>query len=188
MDAISTKRYFLIIKPKFSQTFSFKPPIQFRKDPNPPVESLTPYLPIKLYNNSIESPPLEAVLDSGAMGLLIPENHADLLKLPHLGRKSGSGAGGSLDLQETKVGLKIGRGNRIEDLGYIEAVIEMSGNLTDILIGRIPLFSQYKITLELSKKKFTLDPIDQKKKNSLQQKSLKKKQSRPSKFRRASDK
>ena len=50
--------------PQLNQTFSFKPPIQLRKNPNPPLESLIPYLPIKLYNNVEESPPLESVLDS----------------------------------------------------------------------------------------------------------------------------
>ena len=113
---------------KLSFSFPFKPPTHLRKAKNLPNEVLQPYLPIRLYNNSDETPQLEGILDSGAFGILIPKCHAKLINLPELDKKIGYGAGGKLNLRNTKVGIKIGRGSRVEDLGYIDATIEMDGN------------------------------------------------------------
>ena len=151
---------------KLSFSFPFKPPTHMRKVKNLPIEVLQPYLPIRLYNNSEESPQLEGILDSGASGILIPKYHAELINLPDLGKKIGYGAGGKLNLRNSKVGIKIGRGSRVENLGYIDATIEMDGNLTDILIGRSPLFEDFQIIFEMFNKKFKLIPKDDVKKTS----------------------
>jgi len=74
-------------KKKLSFSFPFKPPTHLRKAKNLPIEALQPYLPIRLYNNSEETPQLEGILDSGAFGILIPKCHAELINLPDLGKK-----------------------------------------------------------------------------------------------------
>ena len=148
-------------KKKLSFSFTFKPPTHLRKAKNLPIEALQPYLHLRLYNNSEETPQLEGILDSGAFGILIPKCHAELINLPELDKKIGYGAGGKLNLRNTKLGIKIWRGSRIEDLGYIDATIEMDGNLTDILIGRSPLFEDFQIIFEMFNKKFKLIPKEE---------------------------
>lgn len=163
---------------KLSFSFPFKPPTHLRKAKNLPIEALQPYLPIRLYNKSDETPQLEGILDSGASGILIPKYHAELINLPDLGIKHGYGAGGKLNLRKTKVGIKIGRGNRVEDLRYIDATIEMDGKLRDILIGRSPLFEEFQIIFEMFNYKFKLIPKDDVKKTSSSKKKKSNKKKR----------
>jgi len=70
----------------------------------------------------------------------------------------------------TKVGLILGRGGNEVDFGYVDAVYPEKEMDVPILIGRKPVFEEFKIIFEEYNKKFILipkeEPLENKKKKS----------------------
>ena len=98
-----------------------------------------------------------AILDTGAMGIAIPEWLANLLKLPLTKRKEkGESAGGNVDVYITKGNFNIGRGGVFVE--YTDVEINVLKDLDNVLIGMNPVFDDFIVTIDGKSKKFTLDP------------------------------
>lgn len=106
-----------------------------------------PLLNIQLYNCDGGKPlSFEGLLDSGADGLFIPKQIAELLSLPNLGTKRTSGVLKTSECIKTKVGFRIGRTRaRRIDFGVVEVTYPQEESDIPILVGRTPLFDFFEV-------------------------------------------
>lgn len=148
---------------KVKLTFSYQPPPGLRGRKDIPKEDLVKYplIPITLYTEN-GSMNFEGLVDSGADALHIPLEVAELLGLTKGELIHSDGAGGSYDSHLSKVGLKIGRGNknRIHDFGSVDVCFPNVKTNTPILLGRNPVFREYNITFEEKNEKIIMKPND----------------------------
>lgn len=170
-------------------TFYYKLPPWLRKKKKIPKEQerYFPFIPIVLYNKSKVTPVIEAIIDSGADFIQISKALAMALGLEEGKKIESSGMGGDYINYETKVGLKIGRGVKAIDIGYVKAFYPEEDKNVPILIGRHPVFEKFKIIFEEYDKKFTLLPKSETKKKKLSSEEILKrvrKTSRGNKFQR----
>lgn len=141
-------------KIKFTFTYNVRPGA--RKLPQKDKAKLQtyPFLPIRFYNPQNKkniTPVFEGLLDSGSDGVHLHKAISESLSLSELKKTNSEGMGGKYVCYETNVGLNIGRGGREVDLGVVKAVYPESDQNVPILIGRTPVFEEYK-------KKFKLIP------------------------------
>lgn len=146
---------------KFRHTFKFLPNPRIRKlaKTNPDIlidAEFYPLIPIKLYNGTNETRVIEGLIDTGADKCLIPKGIADYLKLKNLGDERASGINGVSIHHRTEIGLKIGRGGRISDIGYVEAAYPDQLQDQPILLGRTPLLDEFQLIVEKYKGLFHL--------------------------------
>lgn len=141
-----------------SLTFCYKLPPELRSKSNisKEQEKYYPFIPIILYNMSKTTPVIEAIIDSGADYIHIPRVLAENLELKEGKKGKSSGMGGEYNTFETEVGLKIGRGIKTIDIGYVRAFYPETDTNVPIIIGRHPVFENFKIIFEEYDKKFTL--------------------------------
>lgn len=141
-----------------SLIFYYKLPPWLRGKSNIPKEQekYFPFIPIILYNKSKRTPVIEAIIDSGADFIHISRALAENLGLEEGEKIESSGMGGNYFTYETKVGLKIGRGIKAIDIGYVKAFYPEEDKNVPFLIGRHPVFENFKIIFEEYDKKFTM--------------------------------
>ena len=142
---------------KTKHTFSFLYDPRIRKavkiNPDQFKDAVpAPLIPIEFYYGTLKIR-AEALIDSGADKIIFPKKIAKYLKLPEFEIKKCSGIGGRTDRYETEVGLKIGRAGKISELGILPASYTDNDDIP-ILIGREPIFNEYKIIFEQYKNKF----------------------------------
>lgn len=175
---------------KYSHTFKFLPNPRIRKlaKNNPDIlidAELYPLIPIKLYNGTKETRVIEGLIDTGADKCLIPRAIADYLELENLGDERASGINGVSIHHRTEVGLKIGRGGRISDIGYVEAAYPDQLQDQPILLGRTPLLDEFQLIVEKYKGRFHLIPkeeiesLEDNKKSSKKRTNIKKSKKKP---------
>jgi len=159
---------------KLGFTFKYRlpPELRGRNIPEDSPHKRYPYMPIYLYHKQKKTLPIEGLIDSGSDYLFIPKGIAKFLNLPIGKKEEINGVCGSCNGIETKVGLILGRGggNREMDYGYVKACFPEIERNTIILIGRTPIFEEYRVIFEDYKKKFKLIPkeeiLERKKKRS----------------------
>ena len=150
---------------KLGFTFKYRlpPELRERNIPEDDPQKEYPYMPIYLYYKEKKTLPIEGLIDSGSDYLFIPKGLADFLNLPKGKKEEIHGACGSCYGIETQVGLILGRGggNREMDYGYVRACYPEKERFNPILIGRTPLFEEYRVVFEDYKKKFKLIPREE---------------------------
>ncbi len=115
-------------------------------------------LPCVLEWREKRTPLLEALLDSGSDGLVLPLGVAKFLGLRLKQEdKAMRVVGREVPRYSARVNLRIGRGGRFFTFPDVEAAIPIEGD-TPILVGRKPLFESYKVTFIEPDLKFILDP------------------------------
>ena len=122
---------------------------------------LYPLIPITLYNGDIETRVIEGLIDTGADKSLIPRDIADYLMLDNLGDEMASGINGVSIHHITRVGLRIGRGGRVSDIGYIDCVYPDKSQDQPILLGRTPLLDEFQLIVEKYKGRLHLIPKEE---------------------------
>ncbi|MHA1674711.1 MAG: hypothetical protein ACTSYI_13915 [Promethearchaeota archaeon] len=97
----------------------------------------------------------------GADKCLIPREIAEYLMLENLGDEMASGVNDVSLHHRSKVGLKIGRGGRISDIGYVDASYPEKQQDQPILIGRTPLLDEFQLIVEKYKGRLHLIPKEE---------------------------
>lgn len=120
-------------------------------------ECNVPRVPIRFVGTDGKStPPIEAVLDSGADQVTIPKDFADILKLSLKPRKDEIiTANGPCHAFSSKAHFFLGRGGR--EVEYNDEEICVMENCPAILVGICPIFEDYIVRIDAASKKFTLE-------------------------------
>ena len=128
-------------------SYSYKLPPGLRQQKPRPPGPLYPLVNIQLYKEGERPRFFEGLLDSGADGIFIPKDIADILDLPHLERTPTSGVLKTAHCFRTKVGFTLGTVKlKMVEFGVIDAVFPEDVSDIPILIGRNPLFRYFEIT------------------------------------------
>jgi predicted aspartyl protease len=121
--------------------------------------SICPQIPVNFFDS--EGNPTQtfndAILDSGAATFAIPKWLANELNL-HLKKRpqKGKSAGGEVDVYTTKANFNIGRSGIFVNYSNVE--ISVLETLDSILIGMVPVFEDFIVTIDGKKKKILLEP------------------------------
>jgi len=127
--------------------FPYKKPPGVRKSPT--SERLYPLIPVVFYNSNSFSIKVEALLDSGADGILLPRGFAEELGLQDGGTIATSGVLSEGRVHRTQVGFKVGAiGPKSYDFGVVNAVYTSTERDIPVLIGRYPLFKKFRVIFE----------------------------------------
>lgn len=100
---------------------------------------------------------MEGLLDSGSDGMVIPRTVAKFLELdlrPSI-EPMQVADGRDMDRFVSKIVLAIGRGGRFSDPVDVEVSIPKEGN-PPVIIGRDPIFRQYRITFIEAEKRLEM--------------------------------
>lgn len=145
---------------KISFTFKYSVAPSNRKVAKTSKNNLPTYplIPVTFYYKGKRTPIIEALIDSGADRIYLHKAIAEYLKLPMKKKTESSGMGGKYISYETKVGVIIGRGGRKVDFGLVDAIFPEQDQDVPLLIGRFPIFEEYKVIFEEYKKQFRLIP------------------------------
>ena len=148
---------------KLKLTFKYSLPPGLRKKKIPPGVNVQTYplIPVRFYSKTRKTNIIEALLDSGSDIIHINRDISSFLSLPQGQKVDGGGMGGKYVAYNTKVGLILGRGGREVDFGYVNVVFPEKEMDVPILIGRIPVFEEFKIIFEEYNKKFILIPKEE---------------------------
>ena len=148
---------------KLTLTFKYSLPPGLRKKKVPEGKKLPTYplIPVRFYSKTGKTNIIEALLDSGSDMIHINRDISSFLDLPKGKKIDGGGMGGKYVAYNTKVGLKLGRGGREVDFGYVNAVFPEEDKDVPILIGRFPVFEEFQVMFEEYNKKFKLIPKEE---------------------------
>jgi len=112
-----------------------------------PLEVFYPFIPCTISSERRKSRSTEGLLDSGSDRVVIPRALAKFLELDlepaAIPMKVADGR--DVDRFVSKVDIAIGRGGRFSDPVEVEVSVPAKGN-PPVIIGRGPIFRQYKIT------------------------------------------
>jgi hypothetical protein len=111
-----------------------------------PLEVFDPFIPCTL-SSKTRCSSMEGLLDSGSDGMVIPRTVAEFLglDLKPASEPMQVADGRDMDRYVSKIKLSIGRGGRFSDPVEVEVSIPAVGN-PPVIIGRDPIFKQYRIT------------------------------------------
>ncbi len=145
---------------KIRHTFKFKVEPSLRKSEVPKDVKLQkyPFIPVRLYYKGKRTPIIEGLIDSGSDILHIPRGIAETLNLPQDHIIESNSTGGKYECYETEVGLILGRGGRESDLGVIKAIFPAEYSDHPLIVGRHPVFEEFRIIFEEFNEKFILIP------------------------------
>lgn len=121
-----------------------------------PLEVFDPFVPCTL-SSKTRSRSMEGLLDSGSDGMVIPRTVAKFLELdlrPSI-EPMQVADGRDMDRFVSKIVLAIGRGGRFSDPVDVEVSIPKEGN-PPVIIGRDPIFRQYRITFIEAEKRLEM--------------------------------
>ena len=118
-----------------------------------------PLVPVRFIWNKNRTPIIDALLDSGSDNILIPINLSeDLgLSLKELPIPIGT-AGGNRKGFETRCDFEFGRGGRVESYPNLQINVIDSTD-SPVLIGRDPIFKDFKVVFEESLERITLQKV-----------------------------
>lgn len=122
-------------------------------------DMIFPLVPVRFIGNKNRTPIIDALLDSGSDNILIPINLAeDLgLSLRDLPKPIGT-AGGNRKGFETQCDFEFGRGGRVEKYRNLKINVIDSTD-APVLIGRDPIFKQFKVIFEENLERITLQKV-----------------------------
>ena len=118
----------------------------------------TPLVPVRFIGqDGTSTPTINAILDSGADEITIPEPLADYLHLDLEPRDEPiSTAGGSREAFKSTISFYLGRGGR--EVKYENIEICVIDEDMPVLIGITPVFEDYNVTIMAHQNKFILEP------------------------------
>jgi len=124
-----------------------------------PIEVFHPMVPCIIASENKTSPQIDALLDSGSDGIVIPKMLADYLglRLKQSDKPMRIANGRSIRRLTTRAYIAIGRGGRRCDPIEIEVSVPEEGD-PPILIGREPVFRLFVITFVEAEKWFEMKP------------------------------
>jgi len=123
-------------------------------------DEIFPLVPVRFAHRGKRTPIIDALLDSGSDKILVPSIIADELglstkELP----KPIKTAGGDRKGFETSCDFELGRGGRTIEYRNLTINVADSPDIP-VLIGRDPIFKDFKIVFEESKERITLTQVD----------------------------
>ncbi len=135
--------------PLLNFTYPYKLPPGLRQRTPRPSGPVYPLLQIQLYKENGKPRFFEGLLDSGADGVFIPKQIAEILDLPELERTPTSGVLKTAHCFRTKIGLTIGTVKaRSIEFGVVDGVFPEEETDIPILIGRSPVFKYFEVTFK----------------------------------------
>jgi hypothetical protein len=121
--------------------------------------TIYPLVPVRFIGPKGTSPIIDALLDSGSDFILIPINLAEALGLSmHELPKPIGTAGGERRGFEARCDFELGRGGRVESYTDLKINVIDSPD-TPVLIGRDPIFKDFKVIFEESLENITLQKV-----------------------------
>ena len=123
-------------------------------------DMIFPLVPVRFIWKENRTPIIDALLDSGSDNILIPINLAEGLglSLRDLPKPIGT-AGGDRKGFETQCDFEFGRGGRVERYTNLKINVIDSTD-APVLIGRDPIFKDFKIVFEESLERMTFHKVN----------------------------
>ncbi len=124
-----------------------------------PLEVSYPFVPCTISSKKKRNRSTEGLLDSGSDGVVIPRTLAEYLELDLEPATAPMivADGRNMDRFVSRAVLTIGRAGRYSDPVEVEVSVPAQGN-PPVLIGRNPIFRQYRITFIEAEKRLEMKP------------------------------
>ena len=116
-----------------------------------------PVVPVKFTHNDVDTPFIDALLDSGGDFIVIPMPIARYLKLDLKRAGSVDTAGGTTSLFKANLNMTIGNNENFVIYNNIEIHVSDRDDIP-VLLGRHPIFEDYEITFKKQKNQLLLRP------------------------------
>lgn len=114
-----------------------------------------PMIPLTIRNNE-RHVPVVGILDSGSDFMLIPRDVAEYLNLELTGDEEAEAVGGKIQTKKSVVNLTVSDGKNNIHLPAFPVGVIIQGGLDEVIIGRIPFFSEFDITFRENSKRVEL--------------------------------
>jgi hypothetical protein len=124
-----------------------------------PLEVFYPFVPCTISSKKKRSRSTEGLLDSGSDGVVLPRALAEYLELDLEPATAPMMVADGRDMNRfvSRAVLMIGRAGRYSDPVEVEVSVPAQGN-PPVLIGRNPIFRQYRITFIEAEKRLEMKP------------------------------
>ena len=96
------------------------------------------------------------LLDSGSDFILIPKEIAEYLELELSGNDEAEAIGGTIETKKSVISLTVSDGKNNIYLQNIPVEVLMQDGLKEVIIGRIPFFSEFDILFKENSKRIEL--------------------------------
>ncbi len=96
------------------------------------------------------------ILDSGSDFILIPKDIAEYLNLELHGNEEADAIGNKIEIKKSIVSLTVSDGKTNIYLQNIPVKVLMQDGLKEVIVGRIPFFSEFDITFRENSKRIEL--------------------------------